>query len=67
MRMLLNIMFYINCLSYAFMAWMLTTATIIFLRKNAVNFTVIPCSLILSKFYYQMMHKKFALKGAVLM
>jgi hypothetical protein len=28
-------------------------------------FTVVPCILILSKFYYQLTHKKTALKGVL--
>jgi hypothetical protein len=28
-------------------------------------FTVVPCVLILSKFYYQLMHKRIALKGVL--
>ena len=28
-------------------------------------FTVVPCILILSKFYYQLMHKRDALKGVL--
>jgi hypothetical protein len=30
-----------------------------------VIFTVVPCILILSKFYYQLIHKRIALKGVL--
>jgi hypothetical protein len=42
-----------------------TKKEFLFLHFSTIFFTVVPCILILSKFYYQLMHKRIALKGVL--
>ena len=46
-------------------AVLIERAVWMFSKEYIVIFTVVPCILILSKCYYQLMHKRNALKGVV--